>query len=103
MIRHQRLTVVCGVIVTEDDIDILAVLVLDKEVCESCTIFDKLSILSVCLTFCGVKFTSKYLRLDPRCLEGKFPVWARREVLVGDLGRFRQGGSKQECGESHSR
>ena len=39
-----KLTVPIEIVVSEDYVDVLAILVLDKEVCEGCAVFDELLI-----------------------------------------------------------
>jgi hypothetical protein len=60
--RSWALTVVLYIVVAQDDIDVLAVLVLDEEVRESSSVGDKLY--SVSLAYSTVQYIGAYLRLD---------------------------------------
>lgn len=92
LIRHspvlfcqERLTVVGGIIVTKHYIDVLAVLVLDKEVCKSCAIFDELKRLSVCLTSGRLKVMRITCALIPGALRVNFPSGPGVNFFLGIL------------------
>lgn len=82
------LTVVLYIVVAQDDIDILAVLVLDEEVRESSSVGDKLY--SVSLAYLIVQHIGAYLRLDAISCDGVPAISIRLWLGGSNRGRSDQ-------------